>query len=272
MKVSIVTISFNQAAFLEKTLISVLNQDYESIEYIVVDPGSTDGSREVLEKFRPRIAHLILEPDKGPADGLNKGFQHASGDIFGYLNSDDILTPNAIKEVVAYFKNNPGIDVVSGNAYVIDEQGNELRKTYSDPFSLVRYAYRACIVVQQSTFFRASAFRRAGGFNPGNVSCWDGELLVAMKLTGSTFGRANRIWSGFRLHSGSITSTKRLYEKLVADHRRIFRNIMNRSVRPQDELVRLLFRLSRYVINPRDLLERITHGPIAGRHEKDYVS
>ena len=79
---------------------SVLNQDYDpAVEYIVVDPGSTDGSRELIETFRSRLAHILFEPDQGAADGLNKGFKRASGDIFAFLNSDDVLLPGAIRSV-----------------------------------------------------------------------------------------------------------------------------------------------------------------------------
>ena len=97
MKFSIVTVSFNQRQYLEEALASVLGQDYPAIEYIVVDPGSTDGSRELIESFRDRLASMIFEPDQGAADGLNKGFQQASGDIFAFLNSDDVLLPGAMK-------------------------------------------------------------------------------------------------------------------------------------------------------------------------------
>src|SRR4029077_2212938 len=83
-RVSIVTISFNQAPFLERAIRSVLEQDHPDVEYIVVDPGSTDGSREIIEKYRSRIAKVILEPDRGPANGLNKGFAAATGEILGY--------------------------------------------------------------------------------------------------------------------------------------------------------------------------------------------
>ena len=89
MKFSVVTVSFNQRQYLEEALTSVLEQDYPAIEYIVVDPGSTDGSRELIESFRDRLASIVFEADQGAADGLNKGFQRASGDIFGFLNSDD---------------------------------------------------------------------------------------------------------------------------------------------------------------------------------------
>src|SRR6266702_5290058 len=116
LKVSIVTISFNQAAFLERTILSVLNQDYSNIVYIVVDPCSTDGSRELIKRYESRIARTILDPDKGAADGLNKGFGAATGDIFGFLNSDDILYPGAVSAVVSVFIKSPATDVVSGHA------------------------------------------------------------------------------------------------------------------------------------------------------------
>ena len=95
MRVSIVTISFNQAEFLERAIRSVIEQDYPDVEYIVVDPGSTDGSREIIEKYRSRISKVILEPDTGPANGLNKGFAAATGEIFGYINADDAFLPKA---------------------------------------------------------------------------------------------------------------------------------------------------------------------------------
>ena len=103
MKVSIVTISFNQAKYLERAIISVVEQNYSNIEYIVVDPGSTDGSREIIEKYRSKITIVILDPDKGPTDGLNKGFAAATGDIYAYINADDALLPGAVKSVVDFF-------------------------------------------------------------------------------------------------------------------------------------------------------------------------
>ena len=102
-RVSIVTISFNQAEFLERTIESVLAQDYPEIEYIVVDPGSTDGSREIIDRYRSRISKVILRPDRGAADGLNHGFAEATGEIFGFLNSDDLLLPGAASKAAGFF-------------------------------------------------------------------------------------------------------------------------------------------------------------------------
>ncbi len=91
MKISIVTLSFNQKQFLEEALQSVLGQKYPELEYIVVDPGSTDGSREMLDLYKGQLTELILEPDRGAADGLNKGFSRSTGDVLGFLNADDLL-------------------------------------------------------------------------------------------------------------------------------------------------------------------------------------
>src|SRR3974390_2320485 len=104
MKISIVTLSFNQRDYLQQALDSVLSQDYSNLEYIVVDPGSIDGSRELIRSYGARIAHTIFEPDRGAADGLNRGFASATGDVFGFLNADDILLPGSLKRVASFFE------------------------------------------------------------------------------------------------------------------------------------------------------------------------
>src|SRR6056297_1925233 len=102
MKFSIVTISYNQVEFLSQCIDSVFSQDVEDLEYIIVDPGSTDGSRELIEAYSDRIVK-VFEKDKGPADGLNKGFDVATGDVYGFINSDDYLLPGALRSVSDYF-------------------------------------------------------------------------------------------------------------------------------------------------------------------------
>src|SRR5260370_2294956 len=136
MKVSIVTISFNQASFLERAIRSVIEQDYNNIEYIVVDPGSIDGSREIISRYSKKINTIILDPDSGPADGLNKGFHRATGEIFGYLNSDDALLPGAIRQIIEWFRGTPDGDIVSRHAYIVDENDRALRRSRSDRFHL----------------------------------------------------------------------------------------------------------------------------------------
>ena len=266
MKISIVTISFNQAQFLTAALDSVLEQDYEDVEYIVVDAGSTDGSREILERYQGRLAKLILEPDHGPADGLNKGFQQASGEVFAYLNSDDLLLPGSVREAIAFLHRDPRLDVLAGHTLIVDENGRVIRKAYSDLFSLRRYAHGACVTIQQSTFIRAPAFRAVGGFNVENNVSWDGELLVDLKRNGARFAVADRLWSCYRVHADSITSSKKLTDRMTAHHKRLSTKILGRQPRPTDAILARCARLERYVLKPRDVLQRVRHGPISGRH------
>lgn len=265
MKVSIVTISYNQAEFLERTIQSVIQQNYDFIEYIVVDPGSTDNSRDIIERYRSRITKVIFEPDEGPADGLNKGFAHATGNIFGFLNSDDVLLPGAVARIVSYFSDYPDIDVVSGHAIIIDEQDRKIRKSYSDRFSLIRYAYGTGILIQPSTFFRSEIFRKTDGFNVENRTNWDGELFVDMRMQGARFALMNGFVSGYRLQSNSITASKKLDDGIKNYSKRIFQRIMGREMIPWDNALSVWFMLEKYIVNPRALYERLFHGPIYGR-------
>jgi glycosyltransferase involved in cell wall biosynthesis len=220
-KVSIVTISLNQGAFVERAIRSVLEQEAVDLEYIVVDAGSTDGSREVIEKYRPRIAKIILEPDDGPANGLNKGFAQATGEVLGYLNADDILLPGALSEAVALLERSHA-DVVYGDGYFIDAEGRSIRRCLSTPFNFRRLLLGAMVVMQQSTFFRARCFREVGGFNEQNHTCWDGELFFEFAKRGLGVVHVAKYWSAFRLHSGGISGSGRLEEQYQADLRRIY--------------------------------------------------
>lgn len=262
-KVSIVTISYNQKGYLAECLRSVLTQDYENVEYIVVDPGSTDGSREIVA-YNEKIIK-IFEKDSGPADGLNRGFSCASGDIFGYLNSDDVLQPGCIKSVVDIFAHNPDVDVVYGNGFVIDKNGSVVRKCFSDRFGLLAAAYGTVLVVQPSTFFRRSIFEKVGGFNVENMSNWDGELFIDFALAGAKLKRVNQFWSGYRVHGESITGSGRLATLHAKYRQDMFEKIMGRPWTLKDNLSSRLMRFKKHLFNPRATLERLRYGPMFGR-------
>ncbi len=264
-KVSIVTISFNQGEFLERTIRSVLDQSYSNIEYIVVDPGSKDQSREIIKRYESRIACTILEPDNGPADGLNTGFSVATGDIFGFLNADDVLCAGAVSEAVRFLSRNTDVDVVSGHAQVIGPDDQVLRLVYSDRMSITRYIYGSVALIQPSTFFRRAAYERTAGFRSGNRATWDGELFLDMALAGCRFDRSREIWSGFRLHAQSITCSTRLKEEARKARDEQFRRIMCRYPNRWDKNLELAFRMWKHVTNPRDTMERILRGPVFGR-------
>jgi len=259
VKFSIVTISYNQSRFLEQAIRSVMEQDYPDIEYIVVDAGSTDGSREIIERYRNRITKVILGADSGPSDGLNKGFAAATGVIYGYLNADDILLPSTIKKVSSFFKCNTNIDVVSGHCYVIDEKGIKLQKAFSHRFDLRRYFSNSCVLIQQSTFFRSDIFNKTAGFNTKNHISWDGELFVEFALQKAKFAVAHDYWSCFRVYKESITGSSEYINKLNKEHIKIQKIIGYNGI---SELERKYLWVKGWLLQPRTLALRIFDGII----------
>ena len=263
MKFSIVTISYNQAEYLERALQSVINQqgDFE-LEYIIVDAGSTDNSRQIIKSKANQVKNIIFEPDEGPADGLNKGFSYATGDIYGYLNADDELIPGALQEVAEYFMAHPDIDVVSAHGEIIDGQDNFLQKCFSHKFNLQRYAEGNCVLVQQSTFFKANIFKSTQGFNKNNRVSWDGELMVDMALNQAKFSRLHRYWSRFRVYNDSISGSGAFLDKASKEHERIaHKAVGSNSVKLHNKLNWLISRLS----DPILLFIRIKDGLQNGR-------
>jgi glycosyltransferase involved in cell wall biosynthesis len=263
-RVSIVTISFNQAAFLERAIRSVVEQDYPDVEYIVVDPGSTDGSRNIIERYRQRISKIILEPDNGPANGLNKGFAAATGEVFGYINADDAYLPGAIGKAVSAFQARPDTDVIYGHSYIVDRSGRIIRRSRSVPFNLRLYAYGGVVVMQQSTFLRRQAFEKVGGFNEENRTSWDGELLLDLAVTGSCFSMVEDYWSIFAIYPGSITASVKYNQQYQADRDRMFQAITGREYRRTNKFLFSLARVEKWLRNPMVPLYRILDKSFGG--------
>jgi len=266
MKFSVVTISYNQAQFLERTIQSVLTQKDVGVEYIIVDPGSKDGSREIIERYRNSLAHIIFEKDNGPADGLNKGFAKATGDIYCYVNSDDVFEPDAFRRVATAFDQRPHVDVFCGHAWVTDPNDRRLRRVWSDPFDAISIAYGASIFIQPSTFIKAKAFRNTNGFNTQNRSNWDGELLVALGQNGAHIEVINEVLSNYRLHHLSITNSGVLDGRIKEWRLRCFKLIMGREWSRLDNCFQVYWRLRRQVRNPQAMFERLFCGPVYKRN------
>lgn len=264
-RVSIVTNSFNQAEFLERTILSVLTQDYADVEYIVVDPGSTDGSRNIIERYRPRISKVVYQPDQGAPDGLNHGFAEATGEILGFLNSDDLLAPRAISEAVSYLESRPDIDVVSGHSDLIGPDDRFLRHLYSNRMTAIRFVYGGAILLQPSTFFRSEIYRRTPGFNLANKVNFDGELFLEMALRGAKFGLVNKVWSSYRVHPQSITGSRSSRMMIENAQAEMFRMVTGRRPHGFDMLLVRGGRILRHLLNPRDTWERIRRGPVFAR-------
>jgi glycosyltransferase involved in cell wall biosynthesis len=266
MKISVVTISYNQAQYLRACLDSVLEQKSESVEveYIVVDPGSNDGSREILSEYEAKIHKKILEGDSGPADGLNKGFSEATGDIFYYLNSDDIVLEGAFEEVAKLFAAYPDIDIVAGSGVFLNSNGSRLRRVWPDPVGRVRMAYGGSILVQPATFIRSSAFRKVGGFNTANSTNWDGELVTDLFLSGANFKLSNKIWGGYRLHPTSITSSGKLIGRMKDWQSRRLQKLGIHFPPWIEKSLRSYYRFERILRHPSIILGRLKHGRVFG--------
>lgn len=265
MKFSIVTISFNQAEFLERTIRSVIAQTGVDIEYIIVDPGSTDGSRDIIERYRGYFADVIYENDKGPADGLNRGFASATGDVYCYLNSDDTLKPDALRRVARFLVGHPDYDVICGHAWVTDRHDKRLRRVWSEPYRRLSVAYGASVQIQPSTFIRRDAFIKSGGFNIKNKSSWDGELLLDLFLSGSRIEIIEEFLSTYRLHAVSITNSGKLSALIAQSNESRFIRLMGRARRPSDLYVATFFRLWKHMRSPLAVWERLARGPVFNR-------
>lgn len=163
-KVSIVTPSYNQGRFLEETILSVLDQKYPNLEYIIIDGGSTDNSVEIIKKYEKHLAYWVSEKDSGQTEAINKGFRRCTGDIVAWINSDDIYLPNTFNFIVDYFIDHPEIDFVYGDAKIIDANGSFIMHRKEVPFDrtmglLIGFGF---LIPQPSTFWRRKIFESVG--------------------------------------------------------------------------------------------------------------
>ncbi|MFN0249238.1 MAG: glycosyltransferase family 2 protein [Kofleriaceae bacterium] len=186
LRVSLVTPSFNHARFIERTIDSVLSQrgDFE-LDYRVLDGGSTDGTIDVLQRYGDRV-QWISERDKGQVDAINKGLRRATGDIVGWLNSDDVLLPGALERVVTAFRQNPTTDWVHGRCLIIDEHDNEVRKWISayKHYRAQRYSLQSLLtenfVSQMTVFWRRHVHDDIGFIDGSFKYAFDYDLWVRL--------------------------------------------------------------------------------------------
>jgi glycosyltransferase involved in cell wall biosynthesis len=221
MLVSIITPSFNQAKFLEKTIQSVLGQDYPEIEYIIIDGASTDGSQEIIHKYAEHLAHWVSEPDLGQTDAINKGFALAKGEVLAWLNSDDTLEPHAVSEAVAWLQDHPEVGMVYGDGNFIDAQGKVIGKFPSAQTDYGRLMQGYVHICQQAAFFRTGLWKQVGPLDPSFYFAMDYDLWVRLaKIAPLVY--VPRLWANFRLHGDAktISADDRCWPEMLKVHRR----------------------------------------------------
>lgn len=178
-RITIVTPSYNQAAFLEDTIQSVLRQDYTNLEYIVIDGGSTDGSLEIIERYADKLAYWVSEADEGQAEAINKGLARATGEIVAWLNSDDMYLPGALKQAAQAFQSDPELGFIYGDLQSVDSSGQV--------FNTIRYAQYSLedllafrIIGQPTVFMRREVLEQAGQLDTSYHYLLDHQLWLRM--------------------------------------------------------------------------------------------
>jgi glycosyltransferase involved in cell wall biosynthesis len=215
LKISVITPSFNQVAFIEENIRSVLAQEYANIEHIVVDGGSTDGTVEILKRYH----HLrwVSEPDRGQTHALNKGFKMATGDVFGWVNSDDSYCPDILRGVAERFQN-PATMVVCGDGYEIDERGAVTHPMSSgrvSPERLIQYWKWDYEFIQPAFFFRRTVFDEVGYLDESLYYAMDMEFFIRLGMR-YTFDHVRRPLANLRFYS--TTKSGRNADKIIPDY------------------------------------------------------
>ena len=199
--VSIVTPSFNQARYLETTIRSVLGQDYPRMEYLIVDGGSTDGSVEIIRRYADRLAWWVSEPDRGQADGINKGLRRARGDIVAWLNSDDAYAPGAIAAAVEAFRQHPEAGLVFGNALSIDAEGRPFHALTAGNWGLGDLM-TFHILTQPAVFMRREVAAAAGFLDEDFHFLLDHRLWLKMAVQ-APIVHVPQVWAFARYHANA---------------------------------------------------------------------
>lgn len=204
-KITVITPSFNQGHFLERTIQSVLNQNYPNLEYIIIDGGSKDGSVEIIQKYEQYLAYWVSEEDHGQAHAINKGLKRATGDWVAWQNSDDIFYPDTLHALAGAVVKSPESTLIIGNMNLIDEHEQVINN-----LKYVRPTYRSLmaegmVLTNQAAFWRKSIHQSIGYLNENLHYGFDFEWFLRVLKDGRAT-HVNQTWGGLRMHSQTKTA------------------------------------------------------------------
>jgi len=217
--VSIITPSFNQGKFIEKTILSVVNQSYPAIEFIVIDGGSTDETLSIIKKYSQQINYWISEKDAGQSHAINKGLDHAKGNIVAYLNTDDLLEKNAVEETVNAFMQNEKLALVYGKCTTIDEHGDEILAAKGGDINYNKQLKVGMLpwIFQPACFFNIENIKRKPLFRINLQYTMDYELVLYILKRKLPVKFIDKPFAKYRVHSNAktVNQSHKLYmEKL----------------------------------------------------------
>jgi glycosyltransferase involved in cell wall biosynthesis len=239
-KLSIITPSFNQGKYLERTILSVLNQQYPHLEYIIIDGGSTDESVSIIKKYEKYLTYWVSEPDQGQVDALNKGFSRATGEWVSFQNSDDVYFPGTFHRFGEVALHNKNVDLLYGDLFMItaDDQVTELLKTL--PYTLVCQLVEGMQVHNQSLFFKKRLLDNYGFFDPNYRFAFDYEFITRFTTKpGVTIKRVEGLAGALRVHEEAKSST--IAEVGLREHRQIQATFEKYNTSPLPQKMQYLY-------------------------------
>ncbi len=226
-KISIVTPSYNQGQYIEQTILSLINQNYPNLEYIIIDGGSTDNTIDVIKKYENKIAYWVSEKDAGQSDALNKGLAKCTGDIFNWINSDDYLETGSLFKIANYFTNNVNTELLCGQCNCFDNDSGETVFTHrTELFECVEKTIVEQRINQPASFYKLKTLRKVGAVNAQLHYVMDLELWFRY-LT--QFGQknillVNDLLAHFRLHTDS--KTVQVQPKFREEEKRLWHQLL----------------------------------------------
>ena len=227
-KISIITPSYNQGQFLEETILSVLNQDYPNLEYIIIDGGSTDNSVDIIKKYEDHLAYWVSEKDRGQTHAINKGFRRATGDIVNWLNSDDLLEQGELKTLAKEIEKNPSADFYFGDFSVIDNEGKKLFSRKCCPYQFATLFWGRQLSSQPAVFFRRDLLENIGYLDESLNFCMDTEFWIRSAYNGAKFHQVKSNLGITRVHADAKTT--RLRQVLHDEHKAVVRQYNSLSL------------------------------------------
>jgi glycosyltransferase involved in cell wall biosynthesis len=222
-KITIITPSYNQGQYIENTILSILNQDYPNLEYIIIDGGSTDNTVAIIKKYEERIHYWVSEKDSGQSNAINKGFKIASGDIVNWINSDDQLMPGALMSLAKRFQENPDAIMIHGRIEYFGETTPYYSRNLSVKDIETRYAAHICMP-QPATFYRKQLLDEQGLLDESLHFSMDTDLFIRAGLH-YTIVQVEDVFSRFRLHAAS-KSVSAFNKKFLDDNTVIFSKVL----------------------------------------------